>query len=232
MLILSIDTSTRGCSVAVHNNGSLLAGYDLFTDKSSSAMLTTLMQNAVENSGFQLSDLDAVAVAKGPGSYTGLRVSVSTAKGLCYALDKPFIAVNTLQAMTLQVIPFFSKDTLFCPMIDARRMEVYASVFDADGNVVKPTEAVIMNEESFKDILETNRVVFFGDGAAKCKTLLSASANAIFLDAEIRPSAKTVGDLAVKSYSDSAFEDIASFEPYYLKDFMTPPSRKAAAVAP
>lgn len=231
MLILSIDTSTRGCSVAVHQNGVLLSGYDLFTDKSSSAMLTTLIQNAVENSGFKLSDLDAVAVAKGPGSYTGLRVSVSTAKGLCYALDKPLIAVNTLEAMAKQVIPYFSRNFLFCPMIDARRMEVYASVFDTECRIIKPTEAVIMTEESFKDILESRKVVFFGDGAAKCKALLAASENAIFPDAEIRPSARTVGDLAVKSYAENQFEDIASFEPFYLKDFMTPPSRKAPAVA-
>jgi tRNA threonylcarbamoyladenosine biosynthesis protein TsaB len=229
MLILSLDTSTRGCSVAVHENGSLLTAYDLFTDKSSSAMLTTLMHNAVENAGFKLSDLDAVAVAKGPGSYTGLRVGVSTAKGLCYALDKPFIAVNTLHAMAMQVVPYFPGD-LFCPMIDARRMEVYAAVYDGKGNVVRPTEAVIMNEDSFKDILETNKVVFFGDGAAKCKTLLSANLNANFIDIEIRPSARTVGDIATQAYSANNFEDVASFEPYYLKDFMTPPSRKTTPI--
>jgi tRNA threonylcarbamoyladenosine biosynthesis protein TsaB len=229
MLILSIDTSTRGCSVALHENGVLLAGNDLFTDKSSSAMLTTLIQNVVENSGFKLSDVDAVAVAKGPGSYTGLRVSVSTAKGLCYALDKPLIAINTLQAMALQVIPHFAENVFFCPMIDARRMEVYTAIHDSSGKVIRPTEAIIMNEESFKDILLTDKVVFFGDGAAKCKALLSASPNAIFINAEIRPSAKTVGNLATKEFAVGNFEDIASFEPYYLKDFMSPPSRKSVS---
>jgi len=228
MRLLSIDTSTRGCSVAVHENGVLLAGYDLYTDKSSSAMLTTLMKNAVEHAGFALHDLDAVVVAKGPGSYTGLRVGVSTAKGLCYALDKPLIAINTLEAMAQQVIPFFSEEMFFCPMIDARRMEVYASVFDSDGKVVQETKAVIMDEHSFEELLRDRKVVFFGDGAAKCKALLSGNPNAVFLKEEIRPSAKTVGGLAVKTFAENNFEDLATFEPYYLKDFMSPPSRKAA----
>ncbi len=191
-------------------------------------MLTTLIKNAVEQAGYGLNDLDAVAVAKGPGSYTGLRVGVSTAKGLCYALDKPLIAINTLEAMSLQVIPFFSKDTLFCSMIDARRMEVYASVFDFENNSILETKAIIMDEHSFEDLLHNNKIVFFGDGAEKCKKLLSANENAIFLNEEIRPSAKTVGQLALKFFTESHFENLVTFEPYYLKDFMTPPSRKAA----
>jgi len=191
-------------------------------------MLTTLIKNAVEDSGYQLSDLDAVAVAKGPGSYTGLRVGVSTVKGLCYALDKPMIGINTLKAMSLQVIPFYPKDSLFCPMIDARRMEVYAAVFDSNNNMVQATEAVIMDENSFNVLLKNHQVVFFGDGAAKYKALLSENNNALFINEEIRPSAKTVGQLAVKAFANSQFEDLATFEPYYLKDFMTPPSRKAS----
>jgi len=230
MLLLSLDTSIRGCSVAVHADSVLLASYDLYTDRSSSAMLTTLMKSAVEHAGYKLSDLDAIAVAKGPGSYTGLRVGVSTAKGLCYALDKPLIAVNTLEAMSLQVIPFFPKGTLFCPMIDARRMEVYASVFNSEYEIVQKTEAIIMDEISFADLLKDHKVVFFGDGAAKCQALLSENTNAIFLGEEIRPSAKTVGKLAGKSFDAGDFVDLASFEPFYLKDFMTPPSRKAALI--
>lgn len=231
MLLLSIDTSTRGCSVAVHADSTLLASYDLTTDKSSSSMLTTLIKSAVEHSGYFLKDLDAVAVAKGPGSYTGLRVGVSTAKGLCYALDKPLIAINTLEAMSLQVIPFFQGNALFCPMIDARRMEVYASVFDADNNIVQSTEAVIINENSFASLLNDHKIVFFGDGAAKCKAVFSTNDHAIFLNKEITPSAQTVGQLSLKSFVNNQFEDLASFEPYYLKDFMTPPSRKAALTA-
>ena len=191
-------------------------------------MLTTLIKNAVEHAGYDLKDLDAIVIAKGPGSYTGLRVGISTAKGLCYALDKPLIAINTLEAMSLQVIPFFSKDMLFCPMIDARRMEVYAAVFNSESTFVMETKAVIMDENSFGDLLQNNKIVFFGDGAEKCRKLLSENKNAIFLDEDIRPSAKTIGRLALKSFAESHFEDLAGFEPYYLKDFMTPPSRKAA----
>ena len=226
MRLLSIDTSTRGCSVAIHNDGELLAAYELFTDKSSSAMLTTLIQNAVKDSGYTLNDLDAIVVAKGPGSYTGLRVGVSTAKGICYAIDKPLIAVNTLEAMFVQVKGYFGANILFCPMIDARRMEVYAAVFDSSGLIVEPTKAIILQENSFDELFMSGRVVFFGDGAAKCRNLFSSQPNAVFINEEIRPSAKTVGLLAAKSFENSAFEDLASFEPYYLKDFMTPPSRK------
>ncbi len=228
MLLLSIDTSTRGCSVALHGDAGLLANYELQTDRSSSAMLTTLMSSSVKHAGYTLQDLDAIAVAKGPGSYTGLRVGVSTAKGLCYALDKPLIAINTLEAMSLQVSYFFSKDFLFCPMIDARRMEVYASVFDAENNIVEPTKAVILDEYSFQALLQKHKVVFFGDGAAKCKPLFEQNQNAFFISEEIRPSAKTVGKLAVTAFEKSDFEDVAGFEPFYLKDFMTPPSRKVS----
>ncbi|WP_149241229.1 tRNA (adenosine(37)-N6)-threonylcarbamoyltransferase complex dimerization subunit type 1 TsaB [Dyadobacter sp. 32] len=227
MRLLSIDTSTRGCSVAIHDRGELLAAYELFSDKSSSSMLTTLIQNVVKDSGYDLTDMDSVVVAKGPGSYTGLRVGVSTAKGICYAIEKPLIAINTLEGMFMQVRGFFQKNTLFCPMIDARRMEVYSAVFDFDGQIITPTRAVILQEDSFAEVLETNQVVFFGDGAAKSQVLFSKHPHALFIQEEIKPSAKTIGMMAVKSFEAGQFENLASFEPYYLKDFMTPPSRKA-----
>jgi tRNA threonylcarbamoyladenosine biosynthesis protein TsaB len=228
MLLLSIDTSTRGCSVALHRDTGLMANYELYTDRSSSSMLTTLISSAVEHAGYTLQDLDAVAVAKGPGSYTGLRVGVSTAKGLCYALDIPFIGINTLEAMALQVNPFFPEDHLFCPMIDARRMEVYASVFNFENHIVEPTKAVILQEDSFGALLENNKVVFFGDGAAKCKPLFEQNPNAVFISEDIKPSARTVGKLAIIAFEKGEFEDVATFEPFYLKDFMTPPSRKVS----
>jgi tRNA threonylcarbamoyladenosine biosynthesis protein TsaB len=178
--------------VALHGDIGLLASYDLYTDKSSSAMLTTLIKNVVQDAGYSLSDLDAIAIAKGPGSYTGLRVGVSTAKGLCYALEKPMIAINTLEAMSLQLSPFFTGH-LLCPMIDARRMEVYTAVFNDQNQFVQPTRAVIMDAESFQDLLAENKVVFFGDGAAKCKPLLFDHSNAVFPETEIRPSAKMIG---------------------------------------
>ena len=189
-------------------------------------MLTTLIQQAVEHAGFALSEVDAIAVAKGPGSYTGLRIAVSTAKGLCFALDKPLIAINTLEALALQVNPFFSEEYLFCPMLDARRMEVYCAVFDKDLNYIEPTQAKIIDSESFQDSLSQHKMVFFGDGAAKCQPVLSASANARFLKTEIYPSAKTVGQLAVALYDNRQFETVETFEPYYLKDFMTTTPKK------
>jgi tRNA threonylcarbamoyladenosine biosynthesis protein TsaB len=231
MRFLSIDTSTRGCSVAMHLNGELLASYDLYTDRSSSAMLTTLIANVTADSPCALSDIDAIVVAKGPGSYTGLRVGVSTAKGLCYALDKPLLSVNTLEAMYMQIRGFFPGNALFCPMIDARRMEVYSAIFDYEGGVIESTQATIIQEDSFQHLLKTHQIVFFGDGAAKCKPFISASPNAIFIQEDIRPSAKTVGLLATKPFERLEFEDIAKFEPYYLKDFMTPPPRKSKPVA-
>ncbi|MEO6282836.1 MAG: tRNA (adenosine(37)-N6)-threonylcarbamoyltransferase complex dimerization subunit type 1 TsaB [Dyadobacter sp.] len=226
MLLLSIDTSIRGCSVALHGDTGLLASYDLYTDKSSSAMLTTLIKNVVKDAGYSLSDLDAIAIAKGPGSYTGLRVGVSTAKGLCYALEKPLIAINTLEAMALQLSPFYAGH-LLCPMIDARRMEVYSAVFNDQNEFVQPTQAVIMDADSFQGLLKENKVVFFGDGAAKCKPLLFDHPSAVFPDQNIRPSARTIGSLAVRAFENSQFEDVATFEPYYLKDFMSPAPKKA-----
>lgn len=192
-------------------------------------MLTTLLRDSVEHAGFKLSDLDAIAVAKGPGSYTGLRVGVSTAKGLCYALDKPLIAVNTLQAMALQLTPFFPGH-LLCPMIDARRMEVYAALLDQNNAFIRPTQAVIMDENSFQDLLTEHKIVFFGDGAAKCKPLLEKHSNAIFPAEDIKPSARTIGQLGVIAFRHAQFEDVAAFEPYYLKDFMSPAPRKASTL--
>lgn len=215
--------------MAVHSDAGLLAAYELFTDKSSSAMLTSLMRDSISHAGFELSDIDAVVVAKGPGSYTGLRVGVSTAKGLCYALDKPLIAVNTLQAMALQLAPFYPGH-LFCPMIDARRMEVYAAVLDENNAFVQETQAVILTENSFENLLATNKVIFFGDGAAKCKPLFGHHANAVFPEADIKPSAKTVGQLGAMAFQNAQFEDVATFEPYYLKDFMSPAPRKASTL--
>lgn len=226
MLILSIDTSTRGCSVALHSDGTLVASYDLLADRSSSAMLTTLMKNAVEHAGHSLADLDAVAVAKGPGSYTGLRVGVSTAKGLCYALDKPLLAISTLKALTAQLVPYYPANYLFCPMIDARRMEVFAAVYDTTLQEVQPTQAVILDQASFGGLLAEHAVVFLGDGATKCLPLFETNPNAHFPIRPVEPSARTVGQLATEAFRLGQFEDLASFEPYYLKDFMGTKPRK------
>jgi tRNA threonylcarbamoyladenosine biosynthesis protein TsaB len=224
-LILSLNTSTRGCSVALHQQGLLLACYELMSDKSSSAMLTTLVQNVVADSGFGLSALDAVAVAQGPGSYTGLRIGVSTAKGLCFALDKPLLSVHTLTAMAAQMATLNLADTLLCPMIDARRMEVYCAVFDQNLTQIYATEAKIIDSESFAEILTEKKTLFFGDGAAKCEAVLKHS-HALFTQTTVFPSAASMGVLALQKYNSQSFEDLETFEPYYLKEFVTTTPKK------
>lgn len=225
-LILSLDTSTTVCSVALHRQNdssvtALLGCYELFIERTSSAMLTTLINDIVNQAGFTLPELDAIAVAKGPGSYTGLRISVSTAKGLCFALDKPLLAINTLTAMTEQIRPYFPDNQLLCPMIDARRMEVYCALYKTNGQEVQPTAAKIIDEQSFADWLAQGPVVFFGDGAEKCRSILGVHPNAVFPAINVLPSARTIGKLAIEAFAQGQFEDVATFEPFYLKDFMT-----------
>lgn len=226
-LILSIDTSTKVCSVALHKEGKLLSINELYTEKSHSGMLTTLCESVVKLAGFSLKNLDAVAVAKGPGSYTGLRIGVSTAKGFCFALDKPLIAVNTLEAMAYQVKDFYDTSHLICPMIDARRMEVFCQILDNEMNIISETEAKIIDEGSFSELLSQHKIVFIGDGSAKCQEKITHQ-NAIFPKTEIMPSAKTVGILATNLYEKSLFKNVVTFEPFYLKDFVGTVKRTAS----
>ena len=236
-MILSLDTSTTVCSVALHQlDGTLLGCYELFTERTASSRLTTLLQDVVAHTGNALSDVSAIAVAKGPGSYTGLRIGVSTAKGLCMALDKPLIAINTLKAMTEQVRLFYlpgestpgeSRAPLFCPMIDARRMEVYCAVYDQGGHEVRATTATVLDDTSFADTLAAGPMVFFGDGADKARSILTHP-SAHFPPVQVRPSARTVGILAAKAYAASELEDLVTFEPYYLKEFRTTEPRQKA----
>lgn len=233
-IILSIETSTKACSAAIHQNGKLLSVSELYNEKSSSGMLTTLIAHVVKTANLTFQDLDAIAVAKGPGSYTGLRIGVSTAKGLCFTLEKPLIAVNTLEAMAYQLsigwrtalnsqfsILNSQLPILLCPMLDARRMEVYCSVFKSDDlEIIEPTQAKIIDETSFADLLSTNKIMFFGDGAEKCRAILGENSNTVFLDKIIYPSARNVGFLASKAFEEEHFENVADFEPYYLKEFV------------
>ena len=218
-LILSIETSTKVCSVALHQQGKLLGVSELFSEKSHSGAITLLIQNLVNLSGFQLTDIEVIAVSKGPGSYTGLRIGTATAKGLCYALDKPLIAIHTLEAMAYGLsrkVP--GNDYLFCPMIDARRMEVYCAVYQANLQEILPVDARIIHESSFAELLANHKIIFFGDGAAKCKPLLSHSGHACFVE-DAYPSAADAGVLAYQKFTQQTFEDIAYFEPFYLKEF-------------
>lgn len=218
-MILSIETSTKVCSLAIHNNGQLLAHHELHSEKSHSKYITVIADDLLKECGMHAQDLDAIAVSEGPGSYTGLRIGVSTAKGLCYGLDKPMIAVNTLEAMAFGFNKWNTAQNLCCPMIDARRMEVYCGIFNYNNENVVPVEAKIIDENSFSNLLERENLVLFGNGAFKCKGVLKSN-NVYILD-DFHPSAKYIGELAYKAFGQQKFEDVAYFEPYYLKDFIS-----------
>ena len=221
-MILSLETSTKVCSVALGQNGKLLALKESADEKYTHAENITLyVKEVCTQAKVSLKDIDAVAVSKGPGSFTGLRIGASTAKGLCYALEKPLIAINSLQAMAVgQISRRKTQDArLFCPMIDAKRMEVYFAIYDEQLNEIKKTFTEIIDENSFSDLLEKNKILFFGDGAEKCKAKIKHP-NAGFID-NVNPSAQFMIQLAEKYFSEKKFEDVAYFEPYYLKDFFT-----------
>lgn len=223
--ILSIETSTTVCSVALTTDGNTLASQKLFLEKSHSTLLTVVIEQIMKQVGMEMAELDAIAVSKGPGSYTGLRIGVSTAKGLCYALDKPLIAVNTLLAMANEVNRQNHSQALLCPMIDARRMEVYTALYDDGLNELKKTSAKILEENSFDETLNQKQVLFFGNGADKFMALKTGVANAVFID-NITPSAWSVGLLANQAFLKGDFEDVAYFEPFYLKDFVATKPKK------
>lgn len=227
-LILGIETATKMCSVAISRDGVLLALKETGGEYSHSENLNHFVELACNEANIKLNELDAIAISKGPGSYTGLRIGVSSAKGLCYGLEKPLIAVDTLKALTLAVIKSnsFVSETLFCPMIDARRMEVYTALYNSNLEMIDPISAKIIDESSFVKVLEEHKVVFFGDGAEKCKTLLGGHKNAVFID-NVEPSAKYINQLALEKLNKQQFEDVTYFEPYYLKEFLaTTPKNK------
>lgn len=224
-LILSIDTSTTVCSVALTKDGSTLAEQKLFLEKSHSSLLTVVIESLLNHTETNKDDLSAIAVSKGPGSYTGLRIGVSTAKGLCYALDKPLIAINTLQAMAAEVSQFNTVEAWLCPMLDARRMEVYTALYDAGLNEKEQTKALVLDDFSFLETLDQYKVLFFGNGSDKFRELLGDNRHASFVP-DVTPSASAVGVLASNSFEAGHFEDVAYFEPFYLKDFMATKPKK------
>lgn len=215
-LILNIETTTTNCSVSLSYEGEILVlKEDNNANYSHAEWLHVFINDIIASSNYQLKDIDAVAVSKGPGSYTGLRIGVSAAKGLCYALDKPLISISTLEALAHQVN---TTEGVIIPMLDARRMEVYSAIFDSSYKDVRKIEAQILDETSFASYLEKGPVYFVGNGVEKTKTLLT-SANAIFVDDKL-PSAREMGALAEIKYKKNDIEDVAYFEPYYLKDFI------------
>ena len=179
-LILSIETSTTVCSVGIHDNGKIKASGTYYLDKSHSTVLIPTIDTLISRSGYGKTDLSAVALSKGPGSYTGLRIGTSTAKGLCVALDIPLIAVGTLHGLARKVAPFIESNVRLCPMLDARRMEVYTCILDKDLNTLKEIHPAIIDSMSFKDILNKDKIVFFGNGAHKCRKVIKHR-NAILL---------------------------------------------------
>lgn len=227
-LILSLETSTTICSAALHDDGKLLSSKELLTPQSASSQLAPIIDQLLKESKILPKEIKAVAVASGPGSYTGLRIGVATAKGLCYGLQIPLIAINTLELMAYQVVNSSTSpsppergpggEALLCPMLDARRMEVYCFLSDLDLNIVEPTQAKIMDEQSFSEWLDQNVILFFGNGADKCRDIINHS-NAKFIEG-INPSAIQLGEMAFQKFSKSEFEDLSSFEPHYLKEFM------------
>ncbi|GAB3912022.1 tRNA (adenosine(37)-N6)-threonylcarbamoyltransferase complex dimerization subunit type 1 TsaB [Mucilaginibacter boryungensis] len=219
-MILQIETATTSCSVALTQDGQVLAKKELNQRNVHAEVLTLFIEGVFKHADKQYADLDAIAVSSGPGSYTGLRIGVSTAKGLCYALDKPLIAVETLKAMADGMISrlTLTPESLLCPMIDARRMEVFTAIFDINGNKITPTSAEIIDQSSFADLLNDHKIYFFGDGAAKCRETLTHP-NAIFIDG-YENSANDLTFAALKKFNSKDFEDVAYFEPYYLKEFI------------
>lgn len=230
--ILCIETSTTICSVALVRDRKVVAARQENEGNSHANRLTILIEQLFEDSSVPvaMSDIDAVAVSKGPGSYTGLRIGVSTAKGICFALDKPLISLSSLAILAWPVVRSKAggkgdADSWYCPMIDARRMEVYTAMFDESMTQQRETRADIIDGNSYQQILPERKIMFFGNGATKCQESLSHP-NAVFPDDE-GPLARNMGSLAFDAWDRNDFEDVAYFEPFYLKDFIaTIPKQK------
>lgn len=219
--ILNIETATKNCSVALAKDGKTILCKEIAEEGYSHAeRLHVFIEAIIEEAGIALQDLSAIAVSQGPGSYTGLRIGVSAAKGLCYALDIPLIAVDTLQALASQVT---ISSGLIIPMIDARRMEVYSAIFSPTLEKKREVLAQIIDDNSFEDKQET--LYFIGDCAEKCKSVLTKE-NHVFLEEIVYPSAKEMSALSFEKFKISDTVDVAYFEPYYLKDFMITAPKK------
>jgi len=216
-IILNLETATTNCSVSIAQDGKLLAIKEHDTPNySHSEQLHIFIQEVLKDAKLELSDVDAIAVSKGPGSYTGLRIGVSAAKGLCFSLDVPLISIPTLESMARQTKRGAADFSI--PVLDARRMEVYSAVFDQGINQIRETKAEIIDGNSFSEFVEKGKVVLIGDGAKKCKELLQHP-NFSF-DTSVVPSAREMATLSHKKFGAREFENVAYFEPYYLKDFI------------
>lgn len=224
-IILNLETATTNCSVSIAKNGKVIAIKEHDTPNySHSEQLHVFIQEVVQNASLTLNDIDAVAVSKGPGSYTGLRIGVSSAKGLCFALEVPLISIATLTSLAHQ------KNANTCeyiiPLLDARRMEVYSAVFNTNQEEIRETKAEIIDANSFSDFAELGTVLLLGSGAKKCQDIL-VHPNFNF-DIEAIPSANEMSNLSYNKFLKQDFEDLAYFEPFYLKDFIMQKKKKVA----
>lgn len=222
-MLLCLETATPVCSVALNSACCTLAMRETEGQNAHSEKITNFIREVMEEAKINYSQLDAVAVSQGPGSYTGLRIGVSTAKGVCYAANLPLMAIDTLEAMAhgmkeklgSQIEP----DDLLIPMIDARRMEVYASVFDANLQKINDTAAMVIDENTFENLRKDHRLWLFGDGAPKLSKLFDNQLNINIIDG-FKPSAAYMRTLAERALQKQQFVDVAYFEPFYLKDFI------------
>lgn len=225
-LILCIETATSVCSVSLSKEGKTVAFREVNEEKAHASQITVFVTDVLEKSGFAIKNLDAVAVSKGPGSYTGLRIGVSVAKGLCYGLEIPLISVDTLYSMALGFSEFHNdfiknlnfENILLCPMLDARRMEVYNQLVYFNKNIIRETQAEVIDETSFSEQFTSNKIIFFGSGADKCQNIIT-NKNAYFFPTFLN-SAKFLAKIAFQKWQTNEFENTAYFEPFYLKDFV------------
>jgi tRNA threonylcarbamoyladenosine biosynthesis protein TsaB len=236
-LILNIETATETCSVALALNGKAIGCVEVSETKAHAAKLTLFIGEVISKAGYTFNQLDAIAVSKGPGSYTGLRIGVSTAKGLCFALDKPLLAVNSLESFATHFkqnhLPDFVNknhqtdfsNALLCPMIDARRMEVYTALYNLTLETIEPTKAYILDALSFSTFLQAGPVIFFGNGATKWHDIAHTYTNAWFENTSALSALGMIGK-AEQLFEKKEFEDLAYFEPFYLKDFVSTQPRQ------
>ena len=221
-IILNIETTTKNCSVSLAKNGEVIAIKELNNGNYSHAeVLHPFISDVLKEATISFTEIDAIAVSKGPGSYTGLRIGVSSAKGLCFALNKPLISVDTLTSLSYSIS---IEDGLILPMLDARRMEVYSAIFNPLNEQIRGIKAEIIDSTSFANYLDSKKVYFLGDGAKKCKKIITHK-NAFFI-ADKFPSAMEMAQLSYIKYQRNDIEDLAYFEPFYLKDFLVIPEKK------
>ena len=217
--ILCVDTSSFICSVSVFENLSLISSNSTEVEKSHSKLLIQLIDQSLKDAKIKINEVDAFAVSMGPGSYTGLRIGVSTIKGLCYSLEKPLISINTLEILSKSALNHINNynDFFICPMIDARRMEVFIKMLDNDFNEVEKDKALILDDKSFNDFGGGKLIYFFGDGSNKFQKITN-NKNFHFID-NIISSSKHMGELVNIKYENNQFENLTTFEPFYIKDF-------------